>query len=37
MIQNNLFIEQKETDFKTNLMITTGETIGGREELGKWE
>ena len=31
----NLFKKQKLTDFKTNLMITIGETIGGKEELEK--
>ena len=27
----------KLTDFKTNLMVTRGETTGGREELVGWE
>ena len=31
MIQKNLCIKQKGlTDFKTNLMVATGETVGGR-------
>ena len=38
MIQMNLFKKQKQTlRFKTNLMVTIGETIRGREELGRWE
>ena len=37
IIQKNLFIKQKQTDFKTNLMVTIGETTGRREELGGWE
>ena len=36
MIQNNIF-KNKFTDFKTNLMVTIGKTIAGREELGWWE
>ena len=35
MIQKDLFIKQKLTDFKSNLMVTTGETIGGQG--GNWE
>ena len=35
MIQKNLFINRnKPTSFKTNLMVTTDESVGGREELG---
>ena len=37
MIQNNLFQKQKATDFKTNLMVIIGETVGRREDLGEWE
>ena len=33
MIQKNLFKKQKQTDFKTNLMVTTGETIAGGNKL----
>ena len=29
--------KQKLTDFKTNLMVTIGKTVGEREELGVWE
>ena len=36
MIQRNVFIGQKQTDFKTNLMVTIDETVGGREKLGRW-
>lgn len=37
MIQQNLFINQKQTrDFTANLKVTIAETVGGRE-LGEWE
>ena len=36
MIQNNLFIRQnKLLDFKTNLMATIGETVGGKGRIGR--
>ena len=28
--------KETNTDFKTNLIVTIGETVGGREELGGW-
>ena len=35
MTQKNLFIKtNKLTDLQTNLVVTTGEAAGGREELG---
>ena len=37
MIENNLFIKWKQTDVKTSLMVTIGETVAGKEELGGWE
>ena len=38
MIQKNIFIKQKQTHrFQTNPMVTIGETVAGREELGEWE
>ena len=37
MIQNNTNKTEKNSDFKTNLMFTIGETTVGREELGGWE
>ena len=36
-MQKNLFKKQINTDFKINLMVTIGETTGGRKELGRWE
>ena len=35
-IQKNLFIKQKQRDFKTNLMFTI-ETVGGKEEFEECE
>ena len=36
MIQKNLFIKQnKFTDFKTNLMVTIGETVVGEGGIGR--
>ena len=32
-----IFETETNSDFKANLMVTIGETIGGREELGGWE
>ena len=29
--------ETNSRDFKTKLMVTIVETLGGREELGEWE
>ena len=37
VIQKNYFKKQKFIDFKINLMVTTGNVIGGREELREWE
>ena len=37
MIQKNLCIKQKLTDFKANLTVTIDETIVGRKELRRWE
>ena len=37
MIQNNLFIKQKLTDFKTNLMVTTGKTFAGEGGIERVE
>ena len=28
---------KRNTNFKTNLTVNTGETLQGREELGGWE
>ena len=33
MMRKDLFIKQKLTDFKTNIMVTIGKTSEGREEL----
>ena len=33
----DLLIKQKFTDFKTNLRVTIGKTVGWREELGECE
>ena len=36
MLQNNLFKNiTKLTDFKINLMVTIGETIGGKRRIGR--
>ena len=35
IIQKNLFIKQKQTDFKTNLMVTIGETVVEEGEIGR--
>ena len=37
MQKNLLKHRNKLTDFKTNLMVTIGETTAGREEMGGWE
>ena len=39
MIQNNLFTNNriKLIGFKTSLMVTLGETVEGKEELGGWK
>ena len=34
MIKKELIKKQKLRDFKTNLMVTIGEIIAGRQELG---
>ena len=31
------FKTKRNTNFKTNLMVITGETLRRREELGGWE
>lgn len=39
IIQNNLFTNNriKLIGFKTSLMVTLGETVEGKEELGGWK
>ena len=37
MIQNNLFIKQKQTYFETNLRVTIGKTVRGGRNWDRWE
>ena len=36
MIQKNLFIKKKQTEFENTLIVIKGETLGWRDELGVW-
>ena len=35
MILKNLFIKQKQTQFKTKVRVAKGETMGERNKLGR--